>query len=111
MVLTEKRYKRYEKIAPLTNYYQDFSNIINDLIAAELDLEKASNTIEGTVNGTPRTDTKLTAEQEAIRQQQLLPLQQRVEDLRKKKDEFLAGDTSLDYTRKLNFLIDPMLHS
>lgn len=111
MVLTEKRYKRYEKIAPLTNYYQDFSNIINDLIAAELDLEKASNTIEGTVNGTPRTDTKLTAEQEATRQQQLLPLQQRVEDLRKKKDEFLAGDTSLDYTRKLNFLIDPMLHS
>lgn len=111
MVLTEKRYKRYEKIAPLTNYYQDFSNIVNDLIAAELDLEKASNTIEGTVNGTPRTDAKLTAEQEAARQQQLLPLQQRVEDLRKKKDEFLAGDTSLDYTRKLNFLIDPMLHS
>ena len=111
MVLTEKRYKRYEKIAPLTNYYQDFSNIINDLIAAELDLEKASNTIEGTVNGTPRSDIKLTAEQEAARQQQLLPLQQKVEDLRKKKDEFLAGDTSLDYTRKLNFLIDPMLHA
>lgn len=111
MVLTEKRYKRYEKIAPLTNYYQDFSNIVNDLISAELDLEKASNTIEGTVNGTPRADIKLTAEQEATRQQQLLSLQQRVEDLRKKKDEFLAGDTSLDYTRKLNFLIDPMLHS
>ena len=111
MVLTEKRYKRYEKIAPLTNYYQDFSNIVNDLIAAELDLEKASDTIEGTVNGTPRSDVKLTAEQEATRQQQLLSLQQRVEDLRKKKDEFLAGDTSLDYTRKLNFLIDPMLHS
>lgn len=111
MVLTEKRYKRYEKIAPLTNYYQDFNNIVNDLIAAELDLEKASNTIEGTVNGTPRTDVKLTAEQETKRQQQLLSLQQRVEDLRRKKDNFLAGDTSLDYTRKLNFLIDPMLHS
>lgn len=111
MVLTEKRYKQYEKIAPLTNYYQDFSTIVNDLIAAELDLEKASTTIEGTVNGTPRTDVKLTPEQEAKRQQQLLPLQQRVEDLRKKKDEFLAGDTSLEYTRKLNFLIDPILHS
>ena len=111
MVLTEKRYKRYEKIAPLTNYYQDFSTIVNDLIAAELDLNKASETVEGTVNGTPRTDLKLTPEQEAKRQQQLLPLQQRVEELRKKKDEFLAGDTSLEYTRKLNFLIDPMLHS
>lgn len=111
MVFTEKRYKRYEKIASLTNYYQDFSTIVDDLIAAELDLEKASKTIEGTVNGTPRTDIKLTPEQESKRQQQLLPLQQRVEDLRKKKDEFLAGDTSLEYTRKLNFLIDPMLHS
>ena len=111
MVLTEKRYKQYEKIAPLTNYYQDFSNIVTELIAAELDLEKASATIEGTVNGTPKTDTKLTAEQEAQRQQQLLPLQQKVEELRKKKDEFLAGDTSLEYTRKLNFLMDPMLHS
>lgn len=111
MVLTEKRYKRYEKIAPLTNYYQDFSTIVNDLIAAELDLEKASMTVEGTVNGTPRSDIKLTSDQEVKRQQQLLPLQQRVEDLRKKKDEFLSGDTSLEYTRKLNFLIDPMLHS
>ena len=111
MVLTEKRYKRYEKIAPLTNYYQDFSTIVNDLIAAELDLEKASETVEGTVNGTPRTDIKLTPDQEVKRQQQLLPLQQRVDDLRKKKDQFLAGDTSLEYTRKLNFLIDPILHS
>lgn len=110
MVLTEKRYKRYQNIAPLTNYYQDFANITDKLIAAELDLKKASTTIEGTVNGTPKSDTKLTPEQEAARQQQLLPLQQRVEELRKQKDEFLAGDTSLEYTRKLNFLIDPKLH-
>lgn len=111
MVLTEKRYKRYEKVAALTNYYQDFNNIVNDLIAAELDLEKASQTVEGTVNGTPRTDAKLTPEQEATRQQQLANLQKRVEELRQKKDEFLAGDTSLEYTRKLNFIMDPKLHS
>ena len=111
MVLTEKRYKRYEKIAPLTNYYQDFNNIINDLIAAELDYEKASQTIEGTVNGHPKNDAKLTPEQEATRQQQLAILQQRVEEFRQKKDEFLAGDTSLEYTRKLNFIMDPKLHS
>lgn len=111
MVLTEKRYKRYEKIAPLTNYYQDFSNIVNELIAAELDFKKASATVEGTVNGTPRTDAKLTPEQEVARQQQLAPLQARVEEARKKKDEFLSGDTSLEYTRKLNFIMDPTLHS
>ena len=110
MVLTEKRYKRYEKIAPLTNYYQDFSNIINDLIAAELDYRKASETIEGTVNGTPKTDIKLTPEQEATRQQQLQQLLARVEEARQKKDEFLSGDTSLEYTRKLNFIMDPALH-
>ena len=111
MVLSEKRYKRYEKIAGLTNYYQTFSNIINNLIAAELDYKKASETIEGTVNGTLRTDIKLTPEQEVARQQQLSILQNRVEELRKKKDEFLSGDTSLEYTRKLNFIMDPMLHS
>ena len=111
MVLTEKRYKRYEKIAPLTNYYQDFNNIVKNLIAAELDLKKASQTIEGTVNGTPLTDARLTPEQEASRQEQLLKLRENVDKYRKQKDEFLAGDTSLEYTRKLNFIMDPMLHS
>ena len=111
MVLTEKRFKRYEKIAPLTNYYQDFSKIVDDLIAAELDYKKASQTIEGTVNGNPINDVKLTPEQEAARQLELQNLQVRVDEARKKKDEFLAGDTSLDYTRKLNFIMDPTLHS
>ena len=111
MVLTEKRYKRYEKIAPLTNYYQDFNNIVKNLIAAELDLKKASQTIEGTVNGNPLTDARLTPEQEASRQEQLLKLKEIVDKYRKQKDEFLAGDTSLEYTRKLNFIMDPMLHS
>lgn len=111
MVLTEKRFKRYEKVAPLTNYYQDFSKIVDDLIASELDYKKASNTIEGTVNGNPLTDAKLTPEQEAARQLELQNLQVRIDEARKKKDEFLAGDTSLEYTRKLNFIMDPTLHS
>lgn len=111
MVLTEKRFKRYEKVAPLTNYYQDFSKIVDDLIAAELDYKKASKTIEGTVNGNPLNDVKLTPEQEAARQLELQNLQAIVDEARKKKDEFLAGDTSLEYTRKLNFIMDPTLHS
>ena len=110
MVFSEKRYRRYQEIAPLTNYYQDFSDITNSLIAAELDLRLASNTIEGTPDGKPRTDAKLTAEQEAFRSENLKQLQEKVDELRKQKDDFLAGETSLDYTRKLNFLIDPMLH-
>lgn len=110
MVFSEKRYRRYQEIAPLTNYYQDFSDIMNALIAAELDLKLASNTIEGTPDGKPRTDAKLTTEQETFRAENLKQLQEKVEELRKQKDLFLAGETSLDYTRKLNFLIDPMLH-
>lgn len=111
MVLTEKRYKRYEKVAGLTNYYQDFANIVNNLIAAELDYKKAAQTVEGTVNGTPLTDAKLTPQQETERAEQLLKLQERVDQFRQQKDEFLSGDTSLDYTRKLNFVLDPRLHS
>lgn len=111
MVFSEKRYRKYQEIAPLTNYYQDFSNITNSLIAAELDLKLASNTIEGTPDGKPRTDAKLTAEQEAFRAENLKQLQEKVEELRKQKDAFLSGETSLDYTRKLNFLLDPDLHS
>ena len=110
MVFSEKRYKRYQEIVPLTNYYQDFSDITNALIAAELDLKLASNTIDGTPDGKPRTDAKLSTEQEASRTENLKQLQEKVEELRQQKDLFLAGETSLDYTRKLNFLIDPMLH-
>ena len=110
MVFAEKRYKKYQEIAPLTNYYQDFNDVVNKLIAAELNLKAASNTIEGKPDGTPRTDKKLTAEQETARTENLKQLQEEVDLLRKQKDDFLSGDTSLDYTRKLNFLIDPMLH-
>lgn len=111
MVMSEKRYRRYQEIAPLTNYYQDFSNIVDKLLAAELDLDAASKTVDGTPNGALRTDAKLTQEQEEKRAENIKNLKEKVEELRQQKDEFLAGETSLDYTRKLNFLLDPALHS
>lgn len=111
MILTEERYKRYEKISGLTNYYQDFANITNNLISAELNLKAASNTEDGTVDGEILTDRKLTPEQESARKERLKLLQEEVDKFRKQKDEFLSGNTSLDYTRKLNFIIDPRLHS
>lgn len=114
MVLTEQRYNRYKEIAPITNYYQDYATVLQGLIQAELDLRAAFDTLEGTPDGTKiPTDTalnKLTQEQKDARTQSINNLKQKVADARTKVEDFLSGNTSLDYTRKLNFALDPALH-
>jgi hypothetical protein len=52
----------------------------------------------------------MTDEQKAIRQANIEKYANDLQAARDKKNEFLSGDTSLDYSRKLNFLMDPMLH-
>ena len=111
MVFSEQRYKQYEKIAPLTNYYQDFNRIVDDLVAAELDLRAAEKTVDGTPEGQLKNDIKLSDEENQKRLENLNKLQTKVNELRQKKDDFLSGNNSLEYTRKLNFLIDPVLHA
>lgn len=117
MVLGEQRYQMYKDVAPLTNYYEDFNEVLSNLIKAELDYRTASQTLDGSTELTDSnriTDQKLralTPEQQQNRNNALAVLQQKVEKARQAKDEFLSGDTSLDYTRKLNFALDPNLHS
>lgn len=117
MVLGEQRYQMYKDIAPITNYYEDFNEVLSNLIKAELDYRTASQTLDGSTELTDSnkiTDQKLralTPEQQQNRNNALTVLQQKVEKARQAKDEFLSGDTSLDYTRKLNFALDPNLHS
>lgn len=117
MVLGEQRYQMYKDIAPITNYYEDFNKVLSNLIKAELDYRTASQTLDGSTELTDSnkiTDQKLralTPEQQQNRNNALAVLQQKVEKARQAKDEFLSGDTSLDYTRKLNFALDPNLHS
>lgn len=115
MVLSEKRYQRYKDIAPLTNYYQDFALVLNKLTDAELAYKRAGNTMEGKIDGTAiPNDTALshlTQQQADARQANLDLLKQNVDAARTNMQKFLAGETSLDYTRKLNFAMDPMLHS
>lgn len=117
MVLGEQRYQMYKDIAPITNYYEDFNEVLSNLIKAELDYRTASQTLDGSTELTYSnkiTDQKLralTPEQQQNRNNALAVLQQKVEKARQAKDEFLSGDTSLDYTRKLNFALDPNLHS
>lgn len=114
MVLSESRYYKYQDIAPITNYYQDFNTVLNNLIQAELNLSAAAKTKEGTVDGTVLTDnalSSLTNEEQQQRSEKIALLQEEVKKARDAKNEFLSGNTSLDYTRKLNFAIDPRLHS
>ena len=117
MVLGEQRYQMYKDVAPLTNYYEDFNEVLSNLIKAELDYKTASQTLDGSTELTDSnriTDQKLralTPEQQQNRSNALAILQQKVEQARQAKDEFLSGDTSLDYTRKLNFALDPNLHN
>lgn len=114
LIMQERRFKRFENIAPITNYYQDFSKIVGDLVQTEMDYKKAANTIEGTADGTViPNDTalsKLTPEQQQSRQENLEKLKASVESNKTKMNEFLSGDTSLDYVRKLNFAMDPSIH-
>ena len=117
MVLGEQRYQIYKDVATLTNYYEDFNEVLSNLIKAELDYRTASQTLDGSTELTDSnkiTDQKLralTPEQQQNRNNALAVLQQKVEKARQAKDEFLSGNTSLDYTRKLNFALDPNLHS
>lgn len=114
MVLSDARYYRYRDIAGMTNYYQDFNNVLSDLIKAEIDYKTASGTLEGVPNGTPLSDSdlrSLTPEQQVSRTEHLNLLKGKLDEARDKKNKFLSGDTSLDYTRKLNFAIDPLLHN
>lgn len=117
MVLGEQRYQMYKDVAPITNYYEDFNEILSNLIKAELDYRTAAQTLDGSTELTDSnriTDQKLralTPEQQQNRSNALAILQEKVDKARQAKNEFLSGDTSLDYTRKLNFALDPNLHS
>lgn len=117
MVLGEQRYQMYKDIAPITNYYEDFNEILSNLIKAELDYRTAAQTLDGSTKLTEDnkvTDQKLrslTPEQQKNRNEALLKLQEKVDQARQAKNEFLSGDTSLDYTRKLNFALDSNLHN
>lgn len=115
MVLSEDRFMRYQAVSPLTNYYQDYNNVIMDLIKAEQEYNDAAGTIEGTADGTPIVgDSKplngMTNEEAQIRANRLQEKADALQRARDKKNAFLSGDTSLDYARKLNFLMDPILH-
>lgn len=112
MVLGEQRFYKYQDISKITNYYQDYNNVIMDLIAKEAKYRQKAEMVNGRpVNGDQNPTAGMTDEQKAIRQQELEQLANEIQALRDKKNSFLSGDNSIYYMRKLNFLMDPALHS
>lgn len=109
MVLQEARYQGYKNASHVTGYYQEFRKLQNQLLQAKDTYNKAAKTADGTLNGRI-TDSPTEAEkQDKIKN--LQQLQTSVDNIQKKMNDFLSGDTSLDYTRKLNFALDPVLNS
>lgn len=114
MVLQEARYKGYKNASHVTGYYQEFKKLQNQYLQAKSNYDKAINTLEGTPEGTPMNDEQrrnLDQEQQTKRQTALQALQQQVDNAQKRINDFLSGDSSLDYTRKLNFALDPVLNA
>lgn len=115
MVLQEARYQAYQENAAITGYYDQFNDVFTEISDAQLNYNKASKTVDGTVNGEIIPNDNylhgLTPEQQATRTENLEKLKQKLEAAREKKNQFLSGDVSIDYIRKLNFAMDKVLHS
>ena len=115
MVLQEARYQEYKNASHVTGYYQEFSKLQNQLLEAKSQYKKASNTIDGSLDSAEMTDEqkrnlKSNAEQYAQQQKNVQVFSDAVDNIQKRINDFLSGDTSLDYTRKLNFALDPVLN-
>lgn len=109
MVLQEARYQGYKNASHVTGYYQEFSKLQNQLLQAKEAYNKAADTADGTLEGRI-TDSPTDAEKQA-KVTNLQNFQNAVDNAQKRINDFLSGDTSLDYTRKLNFALDPVLNS
>ena len=120
MVGAEKRYLDLrdwlQGESYVTGYQEMWQNLTNDLVKVEQDLLKAGTTIEGTVDGTPISDEwrrnhKEDTVEGRARSENLQKLMDKKEALLKQKEDFLSGDTSLYYTRKMLFALDRGLSS
>ena len=113
MVLKEARYQQYKNASHVTGYYQDFKNRLDKLIAAESALKAATDTLDGNPGSNPANTDAANRNNplQNIKDRNLQTLQEGVTNAKKELDDFLSGDTALEYTRKLNFILDPVLNS
>ena len=114
MVLQESRFQSFKNASHVTGYYQEFQRLQSEYLQAKSDLGKANRTKDGTPNGAEMLDKEkreLTDREIQNREANLQKLQDKVDNAQNNINLFLSGDTSLDYTRKLLFALDPVLNS
>lgn len=109
MVLQEARYQEFKNASHVTGYYEEFAKRQKLLLETKTQYAQAVSTEDGTPMG-KKSDKSLNAEEQAIKTANLQQLQVAVDDAQKGLTDFLSGDSSLDYTRKLNFALDPILN-
>lgn len=118
MILSEVRYNDLrswlQDQSYSLGYQQEFQNIVDDLVTAQTELNYASQTKTGTVTDQNQiTDPERRGLEGTVTGQQraenLEQLQNRVNELKERRDKFISGDTSLWYTRKMLFALDSSL--
>lgn len=116
MVMSEQRFMNLKSILQdqsyTTKYQEQFRTITRDLINAENSLRNANKTVDGTPDGQLLPDSPSSQVlNDPIRLSNIETLQQKVDELREKRDSFIKGEQSLPYTRKMLFYIDKYLNA
>lgn len=120
MVGSEKRYLDLrdwlQNESYITGYQQMWQDLTKNIVKIDQDILAAGKTIEGTVDGTPISDEwrrnhKDDTVEGRMRSENLQKLLDKKQELLKQKEDFLNGDTSLYYTRKMLFALDRGLSS
>lgn len=113
LTLSDARYASLKNASHITGYYEEFDKRIQALLKAENDYKKAAKTKDGTINGEIPTDLEKrnqTDEEKAAKEKALKTLEDQVTKAKEAIKEYLSGDYSFKYVRKLNFALDPVLN-
>ena len=115
MVFQDARYLTLKNASHVTGYYEEYQKRLDKIIQTEDSYKKASKTKSGNPNDTSllsdSDERNLTDEEKQTRAENLAQLKANVDQAKVEFEDFLSGKTSLWYTRKLNFALDPVLNS
>lgn len=125
MVLSEVRFQKLKselgELSYTTGYQQDYQNALSNVINLKGALQRANRTITGIAYETEEeqqkhavTDEKLrhmTEQEKSDRNKNLKKIQDQLKAAEDHLNNFLSGQYSLEYSRKMQFAIDQSLNS
>lgn len=115
MVFQDARYQAVKNASYVTGYYDEYKKRLTKILETNSEYKKALESSSGSPNDTNKqTDQEKrneTDEQKLLRQQSINQLKANYDQAIKDFQNFLSGDTSLEYTQKLNFALDPVMNS